>query len=158
MNGPTTEVKPLGIREWFCNEVASRIAYPYIWGAFGPYQFDCCGLVQWASARIGRPFDHDICAADLLDIFHTKKVIRGAEGLGSLYLYTSKKNREKISHVCIYFRQWGGQKWLIGANGGCSATKTEAIALSSEAMVKVVKDSYRLADLHTIVDPFRGEE
>ena len=31
----------------------SRLGRPYVWGATGPDQFDCSGLVQWAYARAG---------------------------------------------------------------------------------------------------------
>jgi hypothetical protein len=152
------------IRDIFCNTVASRVGYPYIWGARGPDRFDCCGLVEWAMAKIGRPFTNakgtviDIRACDLLDIFHKNKVIKGCESLGSLYLFSSKKNPAQISHVCVYFRKWkNGKKWLIGANGGGSINISESIAFASGAMVKVVPDTYRETDMQFIVDPFLGE-
>ena len=31
----------------------SRLGRPYVWGATGPNQFDCSGLVQWSYARAG---------------------------------------------------------------------------------------------------------
>jgi peptidoglycan DL-endopeptidase CwlO len=31
----------------------SRLGRPYVWGATGPEQFDCSGLVQWSYARAG---------------------------------------------------------------------------------------------------------
>ena len=31
----------------------SRLGRPYVWGAAGPNQFDCSGLVQWSYARAG---------------------------------------------------------------------------------------------------------
>ena len=31
----------------------TRIGAPYVWGATGPNQFDCSGLVQWAYKQIG---------------------------------------------------------------------------------------------------------
>ncbi len=31
----------------------SRLGRPYVWGASGPNQFDCSGLVQWSYARAG---------------------------------------------------------------------------------------------------------
>jgi peptidoglycan DL-endopeptidase CwlO len=31
----------------------SRLGRPYVWGAAGPSQFDCSGLVQWSYARAG---------------------------------------------------------------------------------------------------------
>ncbi|MCW4355391.1 NlpC/P60 family protein [Hoyosella sp. YIM 151337] len=33
----------------------SRLGAPYVWGATGPDQFDCSGLVMWAHNQAGRP-------------------------------------------------------------------------------------------------------
>lgn len=35
----------------------SRLGRPYVWGATGPDQFDCSGLVQWCYARAGIHLD-----------------------------------------------------------------------------------------------------
>ncbi|KZS67588.1 C40 family peptidase [Mycobacterium ostraviense] len=35
----------------------SRLGCPYVWGATGPGQFDCSGLVQWAYAQAGVHLD-----------------------------------------------------------------------------------------------------
>ncbi|WAC91633.1 C40 family peptidase [Mycobacterium sp. Aquia_213] len=35
----------------------SRLGRPYVWGATGPDQFDCSGLVQWSYARAGIHLD-----------------------------------------------------------------------------------------------------
>jgi cell wall-associated NlpC family hydrolase len=35
----------------------SRLGRPYVWGATGPDQFDCSGLVQWAYAQAGTHLD-----------------------------------------------------------------------------------------------------
>ncbi|SPM33822.1 hypothetical protein MRAB57_1626 [Mycobacterium rhizamassiliense] len=35
----------------------SRLGRPYVWGATGPDQFDCSGLVQWAYAQAGIHLD-----------------------------------------------------------------------------------------------------
>lgn len=154
-----------GTRELFCNTAASRIGYPYIWGARGAEAFDCCGLVEWSMKTIGRPFldsngkEKDIRSADLLEIFHKNKVIRGAEKIGSLYLYSNKQAPAIVSHVTIYFRQWkNGKKWLVGANGGNSKCINEDVAYNSGAKVQIVKDDYRLNDLLFIVDPFLNDE
>lgn len=32
----------------------TRVGDPYVWGATGPNQFDCSGLVQWAYKQIGK--------------------------------------------------------------------------------------------------------
>jgi peptidoglycan DL-endopeptidase CwlO len=36
----------------------TRRGYPYVWGAAGPYAFDCSGLVVWAYAKIGISLMH----------------------------------------------------------------------------------------------------
>jgi cell wall-associated NlpC family hydrolase len=36
----------------------SKQGDPYIWGAAGPDQFDCSGLVMWAYAQVGRSLPH----------------------------------------------------------------------------------------------------
>lgn len=35
----------------------SRLGRPYVWGATGPEEFDCSGLVQWSYARAGVHLD-----------------------------------------------------------------------------------------------------
>jgi len=40
------------------NEALSRRGDPYIWGAAGPSQFDCSGLVMWAYEQEGIQLDH----------------------------------------------------------------------------------------------------
>ncbi|MDD4867554.1 MAG: C40 family peptidase, partial [Mycobacterium sp.] len=35
----------------------SRLGCPYVWGATGPNQFDCSGLVQWSYAQAGIHLD-----------------------------------------------------------------------------------------------------
>ncbi len=35
----------------------SRLGHPYVWGATGPDQFDCSGLVQWSYAQAGIHLD-----------------------------------------------------------------------------------------------------
>ncbi|MGX1810435.1 NlpC/P60 family protein [Nocardia sp. NPDC055321] len=32
----------------------TRVGAPYVWGAVGPDQFDCSGLVQWAFKQVGK--------------------------------------------------------------------------------------------------------
>jgi peptidoglycan DL-endopeptidase CwlO len=36
----------------------TRRGYPYVWGAAGPYSFDCSGLVVWAFAQEGISLPH----------------------------------------------------------------------------------------------------
>jgi cell wall-associated NlpC family hydrolase len=36
----------------------SRVGDPYVWGAAGPDEFDCSGLVMWAYAQAGVSLPH----------------------------------------------------------------------------------------------------
>jgi|SRR5580658_570328 cell wall-associated NlpC family hydrolase len=36
----------------------TRVGDPYVWGAAGPNEFDCSGLVMWAYAKVGISLDH----------------------------------------------------------------------------------------------------
>jgi peptidoglycan DL-endopeptidase CwlO len=36
----------------------SRLGDPYVWGAVGPSEFDCSGLVMWAYAQVGISLPH----------------------------------------------------------------------------------------------------
>jgi peptidoglycan DL-endopeptidase CwlO len=36
----------------------TRIGDPYVWGAAGPGEFDCSGLVMWAYAQVGISLEH----------------------------------------------------------------------------------------------------
>jgi hypothetical protein len=148
----------VNIREIFCNTLASRAGCPYVWNARGPEAFDCCGLIEWAMAQVGRPYPRNIASAELVK-FHPGPVPRGSERLGSLYLYSNPQHPEVISHVTAFFRQWkNGKKWLIGANGGGSKCVSEDKAFAAGAMVKVVLDTYRLLDLKYILDPFSKDD
>ncbi|CPR12775.1 NLP/P60 family protein [Mycobacterium bohemicum DSM 44277] len=52
----TTPVTPLAQRE-AVRAALSRLGCPYVWGATGPGQFDCSGLVQWSYAQAGVRLD-----------------------------------------------------------------------------------------------------
>jgi cell wall-associated NlpC family hydrolase len=39
-------------------EALTRRGYPYVWGAAGPYAFDCSGLVVWSYGQIGIHLEH----------------------------------------------------------------------------------------------------
>jgi peptidoglycan DL-endopeptidase CwlO len=39
-------------------KAVSRIGAPYVWGAAGPWAFDCSGLVVWSYAQIGISLPH----------------------------------------------------------------------------------------------------
>jgi len=51
VNGDTVGVEAL-------RAALTRIGAPYVWGAAGPWAFDCSGLVVWAYAQIGISLEH----------------------------------------------------------------------------------------------------
>jgi cell wall-associated NlpC family hydrolase len=53
-----SRLPPLNTRAGIAVRAAlSRLGRPYVWGATGPNQFDCSGLVQWAYAQAGIHLD-----------------------------------------------------------------------------------------------------
>ncbi|OBB81424.1 hypothetical protein A5760_16140 [Mycobacterium colombiense] len=52
MAGLTSDRAALAVRA-----ALSRLGRPYVWGATGPNQFDCSGLVQWSYAQAGIHLD-----------------------------------------------------------------------------------------------------
>jgi cell wall-associated NlpC family hydrolase len=153
MQGKSMETKEQ--RNEFLNAVLSRVGYPYRWGASGPDSFDCCGLVEWGMAKIGRPLG-DVCSADLITIFKTR--VKESEAKpGSLWLYSNNGHINKITHVMIMARAWGGGGTLIGARGGGHTTVDEKAAWDARAFVDCVLTDYWHPNLVAIVDPFIKE-
>ncbi|KDP03348.1 hypothetical protein MAV3388_00250 [Mycobacterium avium subsp. hominissuis 3388] len=52
LRGPGSDRAALAVRA-----ALSRLGRPYVWGATGPDQFDCSGLVQWSYAQAGIHLD-----------------------------------------------------------------------------------------------------
>lgn len=149
----------MGLREDFVAAVASRINFPYRWGARGPEEFDCCGLVEWGMVQIGHPFERDLCAADLYSRFHSNKVLEPAARPGSLWLYSNTGAPDAITHVMIMHRRWAnGGAMLIGARGGGHTTTDTEKAWQHRAYVDCVMADYWHNHLVFIVDPFLQEE
>ena len=51
VSGDSLEVRAL-------REALTRLGDPYVWGAAGPNEFDCSGLVVWAYAQLGVSLPH----------------------------------------------------------------------------------------------------
>lgn len=49
--------RPAGRAALAVRAALSRLGRPYVWGATGPDQFDCSGLVQWSYAQAGIRLD-----------------------------------------------------------------------------------------------------
>jgi cell wall-associated NlpC family hydrolase len=86
----------------------SRQGMPYVWGAAGPSQFDCSGLVQWSFARAG--IEMPRVAADQAQAGPAVPVSQLQPG-DLLFYHTDPTAPGYISHVAIYL----GNGWMIQA-------------------------------------------
>ncbi|MBO0805281.1 MAG: C40 family peptidase [Nocardiopsaceae bacterium] len=86
----------------------SRRGMPYVWGAAGPAQFDCSGLVQWSFARAGIVMPR--VAADQALTGPAVPVSQLRPG-DLLFYHTDPTDPRYISHVAIYL----GNGWMIQA-------------------------------------------
>jgi cell wall-associated NlpC family hydrolase len=82
---------------------------PYVWGAEGPYSFDCSGLVQYVFKQLGRSLPRT--AEDQYDV--SAKVPQSGKQPGDLIFYGSPGN---IYHVGIY--AGNGYMWAAPQTGG----------------------------------------
>ena len=105
----------------------SKLGCPYIWGASGPDEFDCSGLVSWIWRQIGRG-EHRFNTMDL-----ALRCVRVADPEpGDLVFY---RNR----HVMIY----AGDGRCVGASGGGSSCRTRQKAAELGAEVHEKPVGYR---------------
>ncbi|HEX3591753.1 MAG TPA: NlpC/P60 family protein [Pseudonocardiaceae bacterium] len=74
----------------------SRRGDEYVWGAAGPSQFDCSGLVMWAYAKGGISLPH----SSRLQYTYGKSVARGAWQPGDLLFFGTSAST--IHHVAMY--------------------------------------------------------
>jgi cell wall-associated NlpC family hydrolase len=86
----------------------SRRGMPYVWGAAGPQEFDCSGLVQWSFAQAGisvpRVADDQALTGPAVPVSQLEP--------GDLLFYRTEPSRPGyISHVAIYL----GNGWMIQA-------------------------------------------
>jgi peptidoglycan DL-endopeptidase CwlO len=77
----------------------SRVGRPYVWGANGPYAFDCSGLVQWSFAQAGIVMPR--VAADQA-ITGPAVPLADAEPGDLLFYRFDPTDPNYISHVAIY--------------------------------------------------------
>lgn len=83
-------------------EALTRIGSSYVWGAAGPWQFDCSGLVVWAYGQIGISLPH--FTGDLWN--SGVHVSRSQLKPGDLIFFFAD-----LGHVGIYINQ----TWMIDA-------------------------------------------
>jgi peptidoglycan DL-endopeptidase CwlO len=86
----------------------SRRGLPYIWGAAGPFAFDCSGLVQWSFAQAGIVMPR--VAADQAMSGPAVPVSQLQPG-DLLFYHTDPTAPTYISHVAIYV----GNGWMLQA-------------------------------------------
>jgi peptidoglycan DL-endopeptidase CwlO len=86
----------------------SRRGMEYVWGAAGPTQFDCSGLVQWSFAQAGIVMPR--VAADQALTGPAVPVSQLQPG-DLLFYHTDPTAPTYISHVAIYL----GNGWMIQA-------------------------------------------
>jgi cell wall-associated NlpC family hydrolase len=86
----------------------SRKGMPYVWGAAGPYAFDCSGLVEWSFAQAG--IEMPRVAADQARSGPAVPVSQLEPG-DLLFYHTDPTAPDYISHVAIYL----GNGWMIQA-------------------------------------------
>jgi cell wall-associated NlpC family hydrolase len=82
---------------------------PYVWGATGPYSFDCSGLVQYVFRQLGRSLPRVAQA----QYSYSTKVPQSGKQPGDLIFYGTPGN---ITHVGIY--AGNGYMWAAPATGG----------------------------------------
>ena len=83
----------------FLRAAVSRVGMPYVWGAAGPTEFDCSGLVQWSLAQAGVAMPR--VAADQARTGPAVPVNRLQPG-DLLFYHTDPTAPSYISHVAIY--------------------------------------------------------
>jgi len=92
----------------FLTAAMSRIGDPYVWGAVGPREFDCSGLVLWAMAKAGVVMPR--VAADQARTGPLLKLSQLRPG-DLLFYHTDPTAPNYISHVAIYI----GNGWMLQA-------------------------------------------
>jgi len=92
----------------------SRRGDPYVWGAAGPNQFDCSGLVMWAYAQVGIGLPHFTGAQWTMGIHVSRNDLQP----GDLVFFYSD-----ISHVGLYI----GNGLMVDAPNFGETVRVEAV-------------------------------
>lgn len=121
----------------FLDAVLSKENAPYLWGAKGPDNFDCSGLVTWALLQAGcRDWRQTHSSHVLWNVLEPLDELVETDGRiiqkpqpGDLAFYGAPG---RINHVMVV---WGDGR-VIGACGGNSDTTGIAEALKRNAKVR----------------------
>jgi cell wall-associated NlpC family hydrolase len=113
----------------FCD---STLELPYVWGADGPDQFDCSGLVQHLLSRLGLDPPEDQSAFGLYRHFKQDGVAEATATprLGTLLFFGTET---RVSHVALAL---DGEQ-MIEAGGGGPECMSPEIARSIGAKVRI---------------------
>lgn len=109
----------------------SCLNVPYVWGGNHPLEgLDCSGYVLFCLKSIGEYPGRDMAAQKIFEYFH-KKNYRSQLTRGSLLFFGA--DRYHIDHVEIAI----SDRYMIGASGGDSSTRTVEEAIKRGAMVQI---------------------
>jgi cell wall-associated NlpC family hydrolase len=92
-----------------------QIGKPYVYGAAGPYAFDCSGLARYSYARVGRWLPHNA----LQQYQVTRHIPLWQLQPGDLVFMSFWGGVSGISHVGIYA---GGGNWVVARMPGTRIT------------------------------------
>lgn len=118
------------LKDIYKRAIDKTFGRPYVWGAEGPFAFDCSGLVRFLlkDTQIFPPFDQT--ADDMYRYLLSEEDALNARGLGSLAFFGSTR---RIHHVGICI----DELIMINASGGGAEITSIDIALSKKASVKI---------------------
>ena len=105
---PSASPVPVAQLDTMLRAAMSRQGLPYIWGAAGPNEFDCSGLVQWSFAQAGVVMPR--VAADQA-LAGPAVPVSGLQPGDLLFYHTDPTAPTYISHVAIYV----GNGWMLQA-------------------------------------------
>lgn len=94
----------------------TRLGMPYLWGAAGPYKFDCSGLTQYVWKRAGKWLPH----SSRLQYDRVRKISARYRQPGDLVFFFRNGNR----HVGIY----AGSNMIIHAPGTGKTVRRESLS------------------------------
>ena len=119
---------------------------------------DCSGLVMCMFYELGFTIQ-DMGAAALRTFFKGYEISPEFAEPGDLYFYGDPIIQSKINHVTICFKVWpGGQRMIIGANGGGPDIINDKIAYERGAFVKIDRACYWQKNLKCVINPFKKLE
>jgi len=108
------------------NVAAAQKNDPYLWGATGPYKFDCSGLTQYSFKRVGKW----IPRTAQQQYNKSYKVSPSHRKPGDLVFIG--RSSGSIYHVGIYAGFWSGKGWMWNANTGSYRGRKVVLAPISE--------------------------